>query len=747
MQDNKGLLMLAQDPIENAGNEKMSKAQAMSSTRLKFVEEKLKLAKKSGLSKADLVDILKNIVKSRKVDDTEIFMKKQSKAFFQISGAGHEGILTATARLMKPAHDWFVPYYRDRALCLGLGVTPYEMLCQANGNTGDTASHGRQMPAHWGNVKLNILNKSSCTGTQFLQACGLAEAGRYFSKLKKKGITLPKEAKYFDDEVIYVSTGDGTTSQGEFWEGLTTACVNKLNVLFMVEDNGYAISVPVSVQTPGASISKALANFPELKIYTVDGSCPIESYAVMKEAMAYLRSGKGPALVHASVTRPYSHSLSDDHGMYRTKDDLDDEKRRDVYNSYPLVLIDGGVLSEAEYKKIVDDLTAEVREAMSKALETPWPKVEDSLKHLYSEDVDISSEELFSRPVNFTGKDDVPMAASINKVLRTEFAKNPMLRMFGEDVADFTDLAKLDNPDLKGKGGVFKITSGVQRASQEGQVFNSPLAEANIIGRAIGMAARGIKPIVEIQFFDYIWTAYMQLKNEMATLRYRSGGDFKCPMVIRVPIGGYLKGGAMYHSQSGVTLFTHIPGIRVAYPSNSADAAGLLRTAILADDPVMFLEHKHLYYQGYNRAADTGDEYMIPFGKARTVQEGSDATIVAWGALVQKSVEAAKKVSAETGKSIEILDLRTLAPYDFAAIKKSLGKTSRVLIAHEDHKTCGFAGEIAARINEECFEFLDAPILRVGAKDTHVAYCPAQEDYILPQIDDVVVELTKLLSY
>ena len=710
----------------------------------KVVETKMKIAKKYGLKKTDLVDMLKNVYISRKLDDTEIAMKKQTKAFFQISGAGHEGILSATAKVLKPKHDWFLCYYRDRALCTGLGVTPYEMLCQANGNTGDTSSYGRQMPAHWGNVKLNIVNKSSCTGTQFLQACGLAEGGRYLAELDAKGVDLG-DRKYEKDEIIYVSTGDGTTSQGEFWEGITTACVNKLPVLFMVEDNGYAISVPTSVQTPAGSISKAMANFPGLKVYECDGNCPIESYATMKEAEKYLRSGNGPVLVHAHVTRPYSHSMSDDQSMYRTQEELENEKEVDVFNSYPQLLVEAGLISEEEREGLYQEASDLCRQAMKEAIETPWPEKGTEFDYLYSADVDITSEELFDVSGTFEGKDDIPMAGAINKVLRDEFAKNPLLRMWGEDVADFSQLEKLET-ELKGKGGVFKITSGVQRASGDGQVFNSPLAEANIIGRAIGQAVRGIKPVVEIQFFDYIWTAFMQLKNEMATCRYRSGGTFKCPMVVRVPIGGYLRGGSIYHSQCGESFYTHIPGLHVAYPSNAADAAGLLRTAIKADDPVMFLEHKHLYYQGYNRTADPGEDYSIPFGKAKVVKEGTDATVVAWGALVQKSLDAARSLE-EQGKSVEVIDLRTLAPFDMDAIKESLAKTNRLLIAHEETKTSGFAGEIAARVNEECFESLDAPILRVTAKDVHVAYCPDLEEEILPQVSDVKENLEKLLSY
>jgi 2-oxoisovalerate dehydrogenase E1 component len=704
------------------------------------IDKKLDIIKRHKLSKADLRWFLKNIYVSRKTDDTEITMKKQNKAFFQISGAGHEGILSAAARVLKPSHDWFISYYRDRALCLGLGMTPYEMLCQANGNTGDVASHGRQMPAHWGCKRLNIVSKSSCTGTQFLQAVGLAEAGLHLKKTK-----LKDSPAYEDREIIYVSTGDGTTSQGEFWEGLTTACVNKLPVLFMVEDNGYAISVPVRVQTPGASISVALENFPGLKIFNCDGNCPIESYETMVAVEKYLREGHGPALVHATVTRPYSHSLSDDHGYYRTKEDLADEAFRDVFNSYPRFLVTAGLMSQAEVDEVLEEATKECREAMAQALATPWPEKSTFMDHLYSHDVDPTSAE-FDTKANMTGKEDIPLATAINMTLKSEIKRNPLMMVFGEDVADFTEVEKYDNPDLKGKGGVFKVTHGVQKAGLPGQVFNSPLAEANIIGRAIGMAMRGLKPVVEIQFFDYIWTAYMQLKNEMATTRYRSGGDYKCPMVVRVPIGGYLRGGAMYHSQSGESLFTHVPGIRVVYPSNAQDAIGLLRTAIRSDDPVMFLEHKHLYYQGYNRSADPGEDYMIPFGKARVAREGKHATVVCWGALVQKSIEAARELAQE-GFEIEVIDARTIAPFDMETVKKSLAKTNRLLIAHEEHKTSGYAGEICALVNEQCFELLDAPIMRVASQDVHVAYCPDLEEVILPQVSDVTTALRKLVNY
>jgi len=729
--------MMGKEIESQIDNEKMVK-------RMTKYDKKLKLAKQYGLSKRQLTAFLKNIYLARKVDDAEIAMKKQNKAFFQISGAGHEGIQTVISSILKPSYDYFLPYYRGRALCLGLGVTPYEMMCQANGNSGDTASAGRQMPAHWGNKKLNIISQSSCTGTQFLHACGIAEAGEYLVQLENIG-KYQKDISYNHDEIVYVSSGEGTTSQGEFWESLLTASVKKLPVMYVIEDNGYAISVPVKDQTPGGSISKTLKEVPGLKVYEVDGNCPIESYAVVSQAAKRIREKKGPVLIHAHVTRPYSHSLSDDHSMYRSQEELNTEKENDIFYSYPKTLIEAGIITKKEAEKFLEDAGIEAKEAMGKAIETPWPEQEKSLDHLYSDEFNMESDELNLEPKP-NSDEQVPMAGAINRVLKQEIQQNPLAVVFGEDVADLSNYDELLEDGLKGKGGVFKVTTGVQKAGVENQVFNSHLAEANIIGRAIGMAIRGLRPIVEIQFFDYIWTAYMQLKNEMATMRYRSGGDYKCPMVIRVPSGGYLRGGAIFHSQSGESFFTHIPGIKVAMPSNAEDAAGLLRTAIKGDDPVLFLEHKHLYYQGYNRAPYPGNEFMIPFGKAKIVRVGSDLTIVTWGALVQKSIEAAKKLEQD-GFSVEVIDLRTLAPFDMDSIKISLSKTNRILIAHEEIKTSGFAGEIAARINEECFESLDAPIKRVTAKDSHTPYCPQSEDYILPQIDDVYNEALALLKY
>src|ERR1700752_1557085 len=688
-----------------------------------------------------LIEMYRTMYTSRRLDDKEIQLKGQNRIFFQISGAGHEAVLVAAGSVLKPGYDWFYPYYRDRALCLQLGMTPLEQLLAAVGAESDPNSHGRQMPSHWGHKKLNIVSQSSPTGTQLLQAVGSAEASYRFQLIPELKNVLKG---FHDDEVAYVSLGDGTSSEGEFWEALNTASNLKLPVVFLLEDNGYAISVPVEVQTAGGDVSKLIEGFPSLYLQKCDGTDLLESLETMRRAVDYCRQDKGPALVHAKVIRPYSHSLSDDEKLYRPDEERTSDAERDPIKKFGALLIDEGVIDQAGLQKIKNEIDLEINEAADQALESAQPSVETATKYIFSPDVDPTSSE-------FDTEDDVELSGNagtmvdlLNRCLHTEMARDPRIVVFGEDVADCSRDQYLET--VKGKGGVFKVTANLQRKFRSARVFNSPLAEANIVGRAIGMAVRGFKPVVEIQFFDYIWPAMHQIRNELALMRWRSGNEWKAPVVIRVPIGGYLKGGAVYHSQSGVSTFTQIPGLRVIYPSNALDANGLLRTAIRSDDPVLFLEHKHLYRQAYNKSQYPNDDFMIPFGKAKKVREGTDISIITYGALVQRSIVAAKHMDQE-GISVEIIDLRSLVPFDWDAVVETVKKTNRVIVAHEDSLSFGYGAEIAARIADELFEYLDAPVKRVCALDTFVAYAPQLEDAILPQISDVGKAIQELNSY
>ncbi len=684
--------------------------------------------KTGSLTSAQLREAYRHMLSSRLIDDREILMKRQNRIYFQVSAAGHEAAQTAAGMALVAGHDWFYPYYRDRALCLALGVTAEEMFLQGVGAARDTASGGRQMPSHWSDAAKHIVTNSSPTGTQFLQAIGCAHASKLLGR----------------DEVTLVCTGDGATSEGEFWESINIATLDKLPLLYLVEDNGWAISVPVEKQTPGGSISKLLEGFPNLLRLEVDGCDFVATYEAMQTATAWVRQRNGPAMVHASVTRPYSHSLSDDDRLYKSAAEREDENRRDPLPRMADYLVEQGIATREDLDRLSAELFAEFDAISQRVQDEPPPSVSGILQHLYSETVDPTGAGFDTKPA-FTG-DPRTMVDEINLTLHEEMRRNDRVLMFGEDVADCSREENL--PALKGKGGVFKATLGLQRVFGSDRCFNTTLAEAGIMGRAIGLATRGFKPITEIQFFDYIWPAMMQIRDELATIRWRSVGGFSCPVVIRVATGGYLTGGAIYHSQNGESIFTHIPGLRVVMPSNALDACGLLRTAIRADDPVLFLEHKKLYREPYNRSPHPGPEYLIPFGEARIAKAGEHLTMVTYGALVQKCLVAAQRLeAANPGCTVEVIDLRSLSPYDWPAIAESVRKTSRVMVAHEDTKSWGFGAEIVARIADELFCDLDAPVGRVAAMDTWVAYHPTLENAILPQVDDVVREGERLLRF
>ncbi len=667
---------------------------------------------------------------SRSIDDREILMKRQQKIFFQVSAAGHEAIQTAAGMVMRPGYDWFFPYYRDRASSLAMGWTARDMLLQGVGAKTDTASGGRQMPSHWSSPELHIVSSSSPTGSHYLHAVGCADAS----------LRLHPER----DEVALCSTGEGATSQGEFWESLNIACLGKLPIIYLIQDNEFAISTPVEVQTAGGSISRLVKSFPGLKVTEIEGSDFVTCYLAMQEAAQYCREGRGPAFVHAHVTRPYSHSLSDDERNYKSATEREREAERDPIPLMERFLLEKGVYSREEIASIRGEIDREISRIESDVLLEPMPDPAGVMEFLYSDKVDPTSS-AFDTPAREHGEPRT-MLDAINLTLHEEMRYNPKMLVFGEDVADCSRSEHL--AEVKGKGGVFKVTLGLQREFGDDRCFNSTLAEAGIVGRALGMALRGMKPVVEIQFFDYIWPAMMQIRDELCTMRWRSYNGFPCPIVIRVPIGGYLNGGSIYHSQSGEVAFTHIPGLRVVFPSNARDAAGLLRTAIRCDDPVLYLEHKRLYREPYNRNPHAGADFMIPFGKARVARPGENLTVIAYGALVHKAELAAAEIEREEpGCSVEVIDLRSLSPYDWEAIKTSVEKTNRVIVAHEDTLSWGYGAEIAARIADELFHRLDAPVGRVAAKDVWVAYNPILENEILPQVSDLTAEMRRLLTY
>src|SRR5580698_522761 len=724
----------------------------MAKTAVRGAEQN-KVSVISGLDSERLIEMYRLMYLSRRTDDREILLKRQQKIFFQISGAGHEALLVAAGMALKPGYDWFYPYYRDRALCLTLGSTVEEMLLQSVGAAADPASGGRQMPSHWSNPRLNIVSLSSSVTTQCLQAVGCAEAGRYLATHPAAAQQRPgdysafKPTQFHGDEVVYVSLGEGATSEGEVWEAMSSASALRLPVLFVVEDKGYAISVPADVNVPGGNISRLVANFPNFFFAEVDGTDPIASYAAFTQAVDHCRSGKGPAFVHGHVIRQYSHSFSDDEPLYRSEAERKRDAALDPLPKLQMRLLRDGILDPAAINRLEQEVDEEVRSAAEKVLRAPLPEVSSIKRHVYSEDLDPTRQDLARPAVKTSDTQERTMADLINVCLKDEMRRDPRIVVFGQDVADTSHDDELRQGLVKGKGGVFKLTTGLQREFGPDRVYNARLAEADIVGRAIGMATRGLKPVVEIQFFDYIWPAMHQLRNELSLLRWRSNGTYSSPAVVRVAIGGYLTGGSIYHSQCSESIFTHTPGVRVIFPSNALDANGLLRTAIRCDDPVLFFEHTRLYRETFGRAPYPGADFAIPFGKTNLLRQGGDLTLITYGAVVPRALRAAQQASNELGLEVDVLDLRTLNPYDWEAIATSIRKTGRVIVAHEDMLSWGYGAEIAARIADELFEDLDAPVKRVAAMDTFVAYQPILEDAILPQPEDLFRAMAELGKY
>ncbi len=699
-----------------------------------------------GFPREELLEDFRLACLSRAIDDREIMLQKQSKVFFQISGAGHEVLLLALARSLRPGYDWFFPYYRDQALCLGLGVTPREILLQAVGSSEDQNSGGRQMPSHWGYKHLNVVSQTSCTGSQCLPAVGCAEASRYIAPRSLEG------CRAHGDELTYVSLGEGATSEGEFWESLNSACRLHLPILFLVADNGYAISVRASDQAP-APISELVRGYRGLAITRFDGTDYFASRTKGRQAIARVRAGEGPGLIHATVTRPYSHSSQDTQAKYRPAEELAEEASHDPILRFEQQLLRAGLLNEDEAQAIKDEVRQHVAAVAREALEAARPDPSTVTDHVLAipqlEELELTESPTPTvhpaDPLSEVAARGEPLGIgdTIRLTLGELMAADERIRVFGEDVADAPeDVVE----QVEGKGGVFGTTHGLQRTFGVARCYNTPLAEANIIGRGIGQALRGLKPCAEIQFFDYIWPAMHQIRAEAATTRWRSQGRFSVPLVIRVAIGGYVRGGALWHSQCGESIFTHIPGLIVIFPSRARDAAGLLRAAFRCDDPVLFLEHKHLLRQRYAMDPFPPADYVVPLGKAATVREGNHLSIVTWGATVQKSLDAAQRL-ADDSVSVEVLDLRTLSPWDKNAVAATVAKTGKLLVVHEDVMTSGFGAEVSAWVAEHCFEYLDGPVERVAATDTFVAYEPTLEAAILPQVYDIEAAARRLAAF
>ncbi|MCC7159799.1 MAG: tungsten formylmethanofuran dehydrogenase [Ignavibacteria bacterium] len=695
---------------KTAAEKKTKSSNGVSKDALKYAFMK-ETEKNHGLTNDEMIHAYKAMLLSRFTDDRIDTLIKQGKATFLISGSGHEAVQVACAMAMQGGKDWFFTYYRDNAIGTALGITPIEIFRHIMGRATDSFTGGRQMPMHLGSKELRMPTASSPTGSQYLQAVGAAMSCVY------RGT----------DEIAYVGGGEGSTSEGEFFEAINWAARAKLPTIFCIQNNKFAISVPIEQQTAGGSVYKVITGFEGLHKFHIDGTDFLESYATAKEAVRLARNGEGPSFIYADVVRLRSHSASDSQDKYRSKESIAEDTKKDPIAKLEKELIARGILTDAEITDIRKELNDMVIKSAEEAFAEPAPDpstIEDNLFCPDSEQTKIDYES--SKPDG----DPIVMVDAINHALHEEMEKNPNMIVYGEDVQD-------------GKGGVFTATKGLSTKFGTNRCFNSPLAEASIVGTAVGAALSGLKPVVEIQFADYIFPAMMQIRDELVMYRYRSNGSFECPVTIRVATGGYI-GGGHYHSQNIEAIFAKCPGLYIAYPSNAADAKGLLKTACQIKDPVMFLEHKFLYRQGYAKSPEPNADYYLPFGKAAVKKEGDDLTIVTYGAMVEKALKTSREMEKK-GYGVEVIDLRTLVPLDIETVLNSVKKTGKVIVFYEDTKFMGFGAEIAAQIAEAAFEYLDAPIKRVAGLHIHIPF--TLESHALPQDSWIMKAAEELLAF
>ena len=661
------------------------------------------------LGSAIYLDLLRKMVTVDYIEERLKVFVRAGKVSFHASTRGHEKLQIAMSMLLQSGKDWFFPYYREKALMVGLGMSPKDIFLHMLSKADDPCGGGRNMSEHFSSRALRVVSPTACTGTQYLQAAGMAKA------VKAEG----------KDEIVYVSSGEGATSEGEFFEALNYAGRDQLPVLFLVQNNGYAISVPQSVQT-GSEIHTIAKGF-KVRSVEVDGTQFTKMFQTLKPLVEEMRHGAGPLLVEAHVVRIDSHSSSDDQAKYRTEEELEAVRQRDPVAHTSGRVLSWGLLDQNGFKAMHEEIKTAVNAAADEADAAPMPEPETAALHIFSGKQPVENE---TEP-KLLSETPITMVDALNHALREEMERNPKIVMWGEDIAD-------------PKGGVFGVTRGLTDAFPT-RVENAPLAEATIVGVAAGMATGGFKPVVEIQFSDYSYPAYMQIRNEIPTLRWRSGNVWDCPMVVRMATGGYIRGGP-FHSQCPETLYLHTPGWYIVYPSNAADAKGLMKTACRIDDPVVFFEHKGLYRQVFSKSPEPDADYLIPFGKAKIVQSGEHLTAITWGSGVVRCQRAAAEL-ARDGFSVEVIDLRTLVPLDEDMIFSSVRKTGKAIVVHEAPLNNGFGGEVAARIADACFDALDAPVRRCTAKDCFPPYAPSLEAAILPSQEDVTAAIRALAAW